>query len=670
MTDFSHRFAFDKQAKKIIVHTGKVEIGQHVHKAFANIVAQTLGIDSSSVKMSSISTQSSPDDGMTVGSLSMQVTGASLRVDASALKAAFMSEAAQKLNTEVANITLDGLSLRYSANDSSCSIFDLPTAATATITSFDDAGKWASTSTIAASVLGERLYIQDLVLPGMIHARAIRGRGYSAKDIAEADGVSVLNDGGFSAIVAKSEAALERAWAQLDTTPVPRATNCNGPVTHWIQKQRVQTNETGDTSAINGTLFQSATRAFLLHASIAPSCAVACFNQGVLEIWTHSQGIFPLRDTIAGYLDMQPDKVIVQHVPSAGSYGHNAADDAVMDAVLVSLHNEGVPVRVVWTRQDDFQFSPVGAAMHVQIEAQMADDQTISHWRQTIWSCPHAQRPGSGGNINMLAATERDSIDTTKTVNDLPDKIGGGASRNAKPPYSIKSFGATTHIVQDLPVTTSSIRGLGAQMNIVCIEAAMDQLANESGTDPIDFRLKHLDDRRECAVLHQLKAQLDAASLSLSETEAIGIGYSRYKGKAAYAAVAVLIRLTDKVELVEVWAVVDAGLIVDRSGAVNQIEGGIIQAASWTLCEGAILRDGYIDAAGWDDYPILGWPDIPSIHTTLINEQSELPYLGIGECMVGPVSAAIVNAVSQLAGCSMSDLPLTREKFLQAASSE
>jgi len=657
MTELALRFAFDPSEKIILIHAGKVEIGQHIHSAFETIVASTLEIDISRVHLSAITTESSPDDGMTVGSLSMQVTGRSLGRAALALRAALYDEASQKLNVDVDDIALDPRTLEVCADGKQCSIFDLPTARKADLKAHATPFDLASCSTIAASILGERQYIQDLTLPDMIYARALRGRQFTPGGT---DGVRVINDGGFSALVADTESVLDLAWAQTTSEPGPRDNTYDGPVVNWIKKQSAQTHTSGDTSLIVSTtassgegVLQTATRPFILHASIAPSCAIALFQHGALEIWTHSQGIFPLRDTIAAYLGLQNSKVIVRHVPSAGCYGHNAADDAAMDAVLISLQNEGVPVRVAWTRQDDFQYSPAGAAMHVEVEAQLSDDNSISSWQQTIWSCPHGQRPGGGGNINLNAAIEQDSENKSMQV--------------SAPPYSINSFAVTTHLIQDLPVRTSSIRGLGAQMNVVCIEATMDKLADSCDADPLEFRLRQLKDPRACEVLRQLKTLLKNATITLQENEGIGISYSRYKEKAAYAAVAARVRLTDKVELVDIWSVVDAGQIVDHSGALNQIEGGIIQAASWTLCEGILLCDGYIDAAGWDDYPVLGWSEIPEIHTTLVGAQSDLPYLGVGECMVGPASAAIVNAVSKVAGISLADLPLTPEKFLQAA---
>ena len=672
MKGLTERFSFDPKAKKILLRAGKVEIGQHVHRGFRSIVAEELGLDIARISLCEISTQSSPNDGLTAGSLSMQVTGPLLRTAASSLRETLVKEAAQQLQSDVKDINIDSNTMDVFTQEQRCSIFDLPVAKISLESSSNNATETdvgvgvgvGVGSTIPSSIQGKRLYIQDIVMPGMIHARATRGRDTSGSVSVD---VKRITDGGFSALVADTDTALNKAWQQIGKELPERSAGCDGPVTDWIHNRRIQTEHSGDTTAIHSTVTQSATRGFILHASIAPSCALARFKDGVLEIWTHSQGIFPLRDTIASELNIERCNVIVRHVPSAGTYGHSGADDAAMDAALVSLQSNGAPVRVSWTRQDDFQFAPVGAPMHVKIEAQLNGDKAIESWRQTIWSGPHGQRPGGGGNVNLLAVIEQNPAKQSETIPDLPKNVGGGAARNATPPYAIASFGETTHLVQDLPVHSSSIRGLGAHVNVVCIEAAMDKLALSCSMDPLEFRLARVEDPRGRAVLTSLKTILNDTPKELHEDEAIGISFSRYKGKAAYAAVAAKVRLTEKVELLDVWAVVDAGHIVDESGALNQIEGGIVQAASWTICEGALLRNGYVDATSWDEYPILSWADIPTIHTVLTNNKKQMPSLGLGECMVGPTSAAIVNGVSKIAGYTLADLPLTREKFIRAA---
>jgi CO/xanthine dehydrogenase Mo-binding subunit len=327
----------------------------------------------------------------------------------------------------------------------------------------------------------------------------------------------------------------------------------------------------------------------------------------------------------------------------------------------------GQPVRVSWPRSDEFRFGPVGAPMLVETTAEVDAGGRIAAWRHEIWSAPHGQRPGGGGNVNLLAAVERDPSLKAGDIADLPAAIGGGASRNAAPIYAFPKVAVATHIVQGLPVRASSLRGLGAQMNTVAIEATMDRIAREQGEDPFAIRRRHLDDPRALAVLDALEARTEAARAAVADREdaAIGIALGRYKNKAAYAAVAARILLEDAPRLAEVWAVVDAGRVISADGTRNQIEGGILQAASWTLVEGVLLREGRIDAMGWEDYPVFGWEEMPALDIEVI-DRPDAPPLGVGECMVGPVSAAIVNAVSAALGETLATLPLDRDALISA----
>ena len=656
MSMWRDRFSFDHAGQQIILHVGKVEIGQHVYEAFRKIAARVLGVHSQVITIAPISTDTSPNDGLTAGSLSIQVTGASVKSAAEDLRSALTAQACETLDCNEDQLRFDADTLSFSWGSTSCLIFDLLLTQPPGVQGFKKGH--ATLRSVADLVRGQAGFIQDMILPGMVYARALRGRIHG--DLSKAN-IQIFKDGGFEAIVADSQSELERAWHQLGPDDETRDPSCDGPVEAWIKTRRAKTTQDGDTSAINGTVTLSATRPFLLHASVAPSCAVAQFSNGVLEVWTHSQGIFQLRDAIAKNLGMEPSQVVARHIPSAGCYGHNAADDAAMDAVLVALQLKGVAVQVSWSREDEFRNSPVGAAMQVEVEANLTDDGAIDSWRHTIWSTPHGQRPGGQGHINLLAAYERGSDEEPKIVEDLPIALGGGATRNATPPYKVNSAGLVTHIVQDLPIRTSSIRGLGAQMNTIAIEATIDRLAQDLSVDPLQFRINNVSDPRGKAVLEHLR---DATAIDVENDEALGIAYSRYKGKAAYAAVAAKVSLGDTVQVSDVWAVVDAGRVIDKSGAMNQVEGGIIQAISWTLCEGVLLRDGRVDAADWGDYPTIGWADIPKIHARFIDPETSLPPLGVGECMVGPVSAAIVNAVARLTGQTITDLPLTRERLI------
>lgn len=651
------RFVCDPKTRLIGLRTGKVELGQHVHEAYVQIVAQTLGIDAARVHVCPVNTTQSPDDGMTVGSLSVQVTGEEIRAEATALAASFTGQAALRMNVAEADVVLDPATLVYSSARSQCDLFDLPPAQRLV-------GDVAKTSPlIAQAITGQRVYLQDMDLPDMLHARALRGRPVEQVRGILPTGSKLIEDAGFAAVIAPSQSDIAALWARLPDHADQGSTDHDGPIADWIKTSALATTTSGTPASHPNTV--TASRPFLLHGSIAPSCAIAQLDEGQLTVWTHSQAMLPLRDQIAIATGLDPANVALHHVPSAGTYGHSGADDAAADAAMLAMHVPGRPVRVAWPREDEILHGPVAAPMLVEASATLDASNTITAWHQEVWSGSHGQRPGGGGAINLLPAMERDPSLRPTSLADLPLNLGSGAGRNGTPLYAIPDTALTIHIVQDLPVRTSSLRGLGAQINTVAIEALMDQLARQAGEDPVTFRLRHLDDPRACALLERLRSIL---TTQVADNEAIGIALGRYKNKAAYAAVAAKVVLEDAPRVTDLWAFVDAGHVVSRSGALNQIEGGLIQAASWTLCEGVMLRGGAMDARGWADYPTLAWGDVPALHVDLAQAAPGQPPLGVGECMVGPTSAAIVNAVSACVGQPLAHLPLDREGLIKALS--
>ncbi|WP_224816090.1 molybdopterin cofactor-binding domain-containing protein [Hasllibacter sp. MH4015] len=647
-----HRLCFDRDTRLIGLRVGKVELGQHIHDAFRLLVSGVFGVGVDRVVVMDISTATCPDDGMTVGSQSVQVTGAEVEAAAHTAWDALRNTAGRRLNVDTASLHFDPDDMMFRSGAAECDLFAL--VEPADLADIRPAPP-------ADPILGQRMFIQDMTLPDLLHGRALRGREAAAAKALLAEGEHLIEDGGFAAIVAADEARLAALWAKLPEPPVPGPSRFDGPVRDWIGDARtLDDGAPRDTGEFAHSL--SASRPFILHGSIAPSCALAQWSENTLTVWTHSQGIFPLRVQIARGLGLDPAQVELRHVPSAGSYGHNGADDAAMDAAMIAMQVGGRPVRVAWPRADDMRAAPVGAPMLIRAAADLDESGRITRWHQHVQSGPHGQRPGSGGHVNLLAVLEREPDVRPGDIPELPVSLGGGAARNAIPLYSIPDITTHTQIVQDLPVRTSSLRGLGAQINTIAIEALMDQIAAARGESPFAIRRRHLDDPRAIAVLEALEARCPR---SATAEEGIGIAIGRYKNKAAYAGVAMRIALLDVPHPLEVIAVVDAGRIVSPDGTRNQVEGGIMQALSWTLCEAAYLRDGRIDAQSWSDYPVLDWGWVPSLDIHLM-EHPDAPPLGVGECMVGPASAAAVNAVTACVGQPITDLPLTREALIAA----
>ena len=352
------------------------------------------------------------------------------------------------------------------------------------------------------------------------------------------------------------------------------------------------------------------------------------------------------------------------HRQGAGCYGHNSADDAAFDAAFVAMRTPDRTVRVQWTREDEFSAAPMGSAMVVGLRAVLDANSRPADWTIDIWSPVHAQRPGMNGRANLLGAEALpDAPPPAAEINDVADDAGGGATRNGQALYDLPRHKLVHHLLPDVPVRTSSLRGLGAFANVFAIESFMDELAEIAGEDPVAYRLSLMSDPRARAVIETAAGMGDWFGTPARDGRARGFGFARYKNRAAYAAVVAEVEVDEQVRLIRVWAAVDAGLVINPDGAANQIEGGIIQAASWTLKEGVRFADGRVASDSWESYPILRFSEVPEIDIRFIDARHQ-PTLGLGEASLGPTAAAIGNAVARALGRRIRALPLTRERIM------
>jgi nicotinate dehydrogenase subunit B len=285
-------------------------------------------------------------------------------------------------------------------------------------------------------------------------------------------------------------------------------------------------------------------------------------------------------------------------------------------------------------------------------------------WTIEIWSPVHAQRPGMNGSANFIGAQALpDAAPPPAEINDVADAAGGGATRNGEALYDLPRHTMVHHLLPDVPVRTSSLRGLGAFANVFAIESFMDELAEAAGEDPIAYRLSLLSDLRARRVIETAAEIGGWPGAAARDGRARGFGFARYKNRAAYAAVVAEVEVDEEVRVTRVWAAVDAGLVINPDGAENQIEGGIIQATSWALKERVRFEDGRVASDTWGGYPILRFSEVPEIEIRFIDAPHE-PALGLGEASLGPTAAAIGNAVARALGTRIRDLPLTRERIM------
>ncbi len=632
---------------RVEVRTGKVEIGQGVREALTRIAAEELDIDPAQIDLISGDTARTPDEGYTAGSMSISGGGVAVRQATSAARALFEAAGRGEGRPDYWALS-DSMDLDRPVAD-----FARPKSPAAYVLTGTGGGGRA----LNAQVKGAA-FIHDLEMPGLLHARMVRPPwlGAEVKRMGEASaGARVIRDGSFIGVVCEREADAVAAGERLALTTLWSKAPGAGDPLDIIDRS----NEPAplDDAPISVT----ASRGFIAHASIAPSCAVAMWDQGRLTVWTHTQGVFPLARSLAAMLSLDADAVRVIHAPGAGCYGHNGADDAAADAAMLAMATPGRPVRVQWTRAQELTSSPMGAAMRTTVSASLGADGRIATMHTGVVSFTHVRRPGVGG-VNLLAGWLRagGAVDPVIT-GPMPAASGGDAERNATPGYDIAETSIWRTIVQHPLARTSALRSLGAHVNVTALEGAMDASAALTGEDPVVYRLRHLSDPRARAVIERVAAMAGGCAPGSGR----GIGYARYKNVAAYCAVIVETELAETLRVTRAWAVVDAGCAVDPDGVENQIEGGIIQALSWTLKEAVNFADGAPSGAGWSDYPILRLDETPQIVVEILQHLDQPP-LGVGEAACGPTAAAVCNALAALTGVRTADLPLTRERLARA----
>ena len=675
----------------VTIRSGKVEYGQGVWTALCQIAAEELDVELARVRIAPVSTATSPDEGITSGSRSIEESGSALRQACAQARSAFLSTASDLLGTDLSALAVADGEITDGGARTGLSYWSMsgrglldraagePRPAKAPAR-WSVAGRSVPRIDLPDKVTGRPRFLHDLVLPGMRYGRVVRPPGPAAVLLSPGDpplpaGVLVVRDGSFLGAVAPTDrmalaaaAALAKAASWQLTASLPdehdlRGFLLAGPAQTVIVDER---HDQRAAASVTRTLTAEFTRPFLAHASMAPSCGIACWDEGQVTVWSHTQGPFALRGAIATGLGLAPGRVTVNHVEGAGAYGHNGADDAAMDAVLLARAVPGHPVRVLWRREDEMSWAPLGPAMLARVSAGLDAGSRIASWRQDVWSNGFIGRPGTGGEPRLLALAHRAGGQPISPSADGPPTGAMGSTRNAVPGYDIADRVVVRHRLLTMPIRTSSLRSLGAFLNVFAIESVMDELAAVAGADPLAFRLAHLSDPRGRRVLEQAAELAGWATRPAgADGTGYGLGYARYKGTSGYCAAVARVEAETEVRLTHLWLAVDVGRIINPDGVINQVEGGAIQSASWALRERVRFDRTRITSVNWDSYPILRFTDVPQVEVRLVDAPGERE-TGAGEVAQGPVAGAIGNAVADAVGARVRDLPLSRDQVARA----
>lgn len=676
---------------QVTVSPGKVEIGQGIVTALAQIAADELDVEIGRVRMIRSSTAGSPNEGVTSGSLSVQQSGRAIRHACAEIRQIFLAAASDRLGVGIDALAIEDGTISGPGNVRTsywelAENISLDRGATPGIAPKSSsqrmlAGHSVQRLDIPDKVFAHPRFIHDAALPGMLHGRVLRPEMSAAKLVElKEDGarnvaglLAIVRDGNFAGVLCETENGAEAALKSLrkgaiwsSGEPLPDEDKLASFLKAQPSELTVIDTKTATRSAAAArTIRRQYTRPYIAHGSIAPSCAMAQWT-GVdrVRVWSHSQGVYFLRADLALVLKLPPENITVEHMEGAGCYGHNAADDVALDAVLLARAAQGRPVRVQWSREDEMSHAPFGAAMAIEVEADLDAQGEIVGWRHSIWSNGHTARPGRAAQPALLAATELTNPFPRMISTNPPSANGGGADRNAVPLYDFPSWRIECHRLTTMPIRTSALRTLGAQGNVFAIESFLDEVAAERGEDPIEFRLRHLSDERAKDVLRAVAKRANWRPARKAGT-GYGLGFARYKNAGAYCAVVAEIEGAEDIRVRRLTIAVDVGEAINPDGVINQIEGGAIQATSWVLKERVRFDRQRITSTTWGSYPILRFSEVPDVQVELIQRPDSEP-LGAGEAAHGPVTAAIANAVFDALELRVRNLPITRDSLIAA----
>ncbi len=683
----------------ITLFTGKVELGQDLRTSLAMIGADELDVSLERIRVITADTAQSPDEGLTVSSMSLETSGNAIRYATAQVRRMALARSERELNAPVEHLTIQDGTITDSTSGRSVTYWDLFAGKTFGCPvlgggqpkgpqEYRIVGRPAERLDLRAKVTGVGVFVQDLQLPDMVHGRVVRPPNYSARLVSVDEGavsrvpgiLKVVRDGSFLGAIAEREEQAVQAMEILkgasswesgeDLLPqedlFDRLLSQPERAFLVVDGKRVSERIPPIQMPADAEHQLAATyfRPFHMHASIGPSAAVARWEDDKLTFWSHSQGIYPLRSAIAHVLGLNEEDIRAIHRDGPGCFGHNGADDAALDAVLLARALPGRPVSLKWTRTDENAWEPYGPATVVKMQAGLNADGEVVDWNHDVWGYAHGMRPRVGGEgSGLLAAWHLAKPFPIQPQRPL-DNPYGCIQRNADPLYAFPRKRIVMHFVPDAPLRVSSLRGLGSYANVFAIESFVDEVARLSNQDPVEFRLRHLKDERARAVIEAAAEKIG----SRVEGQGRGIAFARYKNRQSYVAVALdltLNRNTGRIRLERAVVAVDSGQIVNPDGLSNQLEGIFIQSASWTLNEQVRFDRGGITSRDWESYPVLRFRDAPRIETVLLNRPGQ-PYLGIGEGAQGPIPAAIANGVFDAAGIRLRQIPFSPERVKAA----
>lgn len=686
---------------RVLAFNGHVDLGTGIKTSLAQIVAEELDVPMARLDMVLGHTNAAPNQGPTIASASIQISAVPLRRAAAQAREHLLAMAAQQWDLPRDALQVrDGVirprdvgdprQLHYGqlVRGQHTRLTLAPPDQPVRLKPTEDyriVGQGVARVDIPAKAAGELSFVHDVRVPGMRHGRVIRpphpGRDagdfigrclidLDRESVAHLPGnVQVVAQGDFIGVVADREEqaiaamrALKVRWKPVP--PAPRLDNLAEAIRAHPARARPLIEE-GDVDATCAHAATHLRRSFVwpyqMHASIGPSCAVADFRDGRLTVWTGSQNPHMLRTDLDRLLKLGEGQIELVRLEAAGCYGRNCADDVCADAALLSMA-VGAPVRVQLTREQEHQWEPKGTGQLMDVGAAINANGDLLAYDFAV------RYPSNDAPILALLLTG--AIPTEPRTLEMGD-------RTAAPPYRYPNRRVVCHDMAPL-VRASWLRGVSALPNSFAHECMIDELAHAAGADPVEYRVRHLDDARAVALIDATAQRAGWRPRTRGsrgtpgadgQLRGRGVAYARYVHSkfpgfgAAWAAWVIDLRVDPATGRITVERIVvgqDTGMIVNPDGVRHQIHGNVNQTLSRSLMEKVDFDTAGVASREWGGYPIIGFKDLPPIDVLLMPRQDEPP-MGAGESASVPGPAAIANALFDATGRRFYEAPFTPE---------
>jgi isoquinoline 1-oxidoreductase len=631
---------------EVTVYTGKVEVGQNIRTSLSQVVAEELRIPVASVRLVMADTDRTPFDAGTFGSRTTPDMAVQLRRVAAAARELLLDLAAEQTKADRSALVVADGRVTHPPTGRSFPFGELTkgkklTKTVAANTPVTPPASWKVAGTSVpkvdgrAIVTGKHQYTTDVRLPGMLYGKVLRpatlGASLVAVDLTAAEalpGVVVVRDGEFIGVAAPTEHRAEQALAAIKAEWKPTPQISSKELFDHLKKTAAG-GEGGRGAFTQGSIAKGLaaadhrvqatyTIAYIAHVPLEPRAAVAEWKDGKLTVWTGTQRPFGVRGELARAFGLPQERVRVI-VPDTGSgYGGKHSGEAAVEAARLAKA-AGQPVKLVWTRAEEFTWAYFRPAGVIEVTAGVTKDGTLTAWEFH--------------NYNSGASAIR-------TLYEVPhQRIAFHPSRS--------------------PLRQGSYRALAATANHFARECHMDDLARAVGMDPLAFRLKNLRDDRLRAVLEAAAKQFGWGKARPADGRRFGIAGGSEKGSyVATCAEVEVDRASGRVRVVRLVTAFECGAVLNPDHLKNQVEGSVVMGLGGALFEAIEFEGGQILTASFARYRVPRFGDVPVLETVLL-DRKDLPSAGAGETPIVAVAPAVGNAIFQATGVRLRAMPMT-----------